>query len=49
MWMFSSICDKYIKYTENYIGCIDRNIWGTSFTVYDDGYSEDKSFPEWIG
>jgi hypothetical protein len=44
-------CDKYAKYSECFIGIVERNYWGTSFNVYDDGFPEDVQayFPEWIG
>lgn len=49
MWLFDSTCEKYVKYNDHYVGCVDRNIWGTSFKIFDDGYHEDKQFPDWIG
>ena len=51
MLIFSSLCDKYSKYNEHYVGSIERNMWGTSFNIYDDGFPEEmeRLFPEWIG
>jgi hypothetical protein len=33
----------YKKYSEEYLGSVERNYWGTSFSVYDYGYPEEVS------
>jgi hypothetical protein len=42
---------EYKKYTSDYVGCVERNYWGTSFQVYDSGYPESiiAKFPRYFG
>ncbi|CAD8045638.1 unnamed protein product [Paramecium sonneborni] len=49
--IYDNKCEKYQKYNDSYLGCVERNIWGTSMVVYDDGYPESlqSQFPDWIG
>jgi hypothetical protein len=48
---YSRKCEKYTKYSECFVGIVERNYWGTSFSIYDDGFPEDlqMGFPDWIG
>jgi hypothetical protein len=39
----------YRKYSDDYLGSIERNYWGTSFSVYDYGYPDDLPCPRYLG
>jgi hypothetical protein len=41
----------YKKYSNEYLGSIERNYWGTGFTVFDSGYPEQIAslFPRYVG
>ncbi|CAD8117921.1 unnamed protein product [Paramecium sonneborni] len=42
---------QYIKYSEEYVGVIERNFWGTQFHIYDYGYPKEVSgkIPKYFG
>lgn len=42
---------QYLRYSEDYIGCVERNFWGTVFQVYDYGYPKEAArvFPKYFG
>ncbi|CAD8206862.1 unnamed protein product [Paramecium pentaurelia] len=42
---------QYIKYSEEYVGVIERNFWGTVFHIYDYGYPKEAAgkIPKYFG